>query len=352
MITVFNLLTSHCYFTFSINVSVLLPQPSDHCVHFKFCIQSIILLPKSKREADMKSDGGSMGKMECFLGKDISICNISFQLQYIDSPKSVEDLELLSSKQFDTQYKDSIVLNSTTISMQIWCKKLRGSPFSISSIRALVLEASSQNMEWTPSKLQLLALNGVVPYLSIQAIKLKVLYYCNNSIGKRLKGMALFKFLGEVIIAINRFRTKGLCAAVLFYDIYKLSREKVFSKLYNRILQSRLANFEAYRAKTSENSTLDFFQRQFEGSGLSEAEQQQFSSLSLSINYDEQFQLRELVHKKMLDSENIDSNNLIAAVLNNPRPKNWLRLYYSDSSSTYSAANSVHSSVIDGYKKG
>ena len=334
-------------------MSVLIPQfPADKCAHFKFPIQSIIILPKSKREADLKSDSTTIGKMECFLGKDISICNFSLYLQYISSPKAAEDYQLIVSNQFGTNNRDSIVLNSTTMSMQLWCKKLRGTPFSMSSIRALVMEASSHNMEWSPSKLHLLAISGLFSSLSAQILRKKVQYFFNATAGGVLRGKVLFQCVANTILTWIRFRRRGFRSASLYYDVYKLNRERLYRDLYFRILQSRLANFEAYPVKMSVGDTLDFFERQFEGSDLSEAEKTQFSTLSLSINCEEQYQLRVDVHKDILSDGSNHPNSLIAAVLNNPRPKNWLNSFIGDSNSSYLAATAVQNMAIDGYKKG
>jgi hypothetical protein len=309
-------------------------------------------LPKSKREADLKNDSATIGKMECFLGKDMSICNFSLYLQYISSPKTAEDYQLIVSQQFGTQNRDSIVLNSTTLSMQLWGKKLRGTPFSMSSIRALVIEASSHNMEWSPSKLHLLAICGLFSSLSAQILREKVQYFFNSIAGEALRGKALFQCVARTILSWVRFRRRGLCAASLYYDVYKLHRERLYRMLYSRILQSRIANFGAYPFKMSDSDTLDFFQRQYEGSDLSEAEQVKFSTLCLSINCDEQFQLRKDVHKDILSDGINHPNVLIAAVLNNTRPKNWLNSFIGDSNSSYLIANAVQNMAIEGFKKG
>ena len=303
-------------------MSLLIAQSLEQHVHIQFRIQSIKIFATSPVESKEKPNStlkSSLKRLINFCGKVVDVKNLSIQLSVIKAPVSSEEFEALFSSQIVTQSFESSLLNPMNLTVQLNGEKLRGSSATFDNIQTMVISASIQNLEWTPSLTQLKVSTVMFNFLSVQVLKSKIRFVYDTKEAP-FRGKLRFIYIVKVIIALLKVRNGGLSRLTDHYHRYRLKLRNQYKILYSRILNCRLQ--EASNELSTSNVMSDIVHQQFECTDLSAEDRKYFGLLCVRFHDGEQLQIRFGVHREILET-GLHRSTLVAAIMNLKKKNSW-----------------------------
>lgn len=277
----------------------MIPQSPFVHVQFDLKIESFQISPMARKELsernkenlrEMKSDD-----FEYFSGQNCTFRDLHIGLRAVEMFDNAEDIvssEKASVTGPDTYTVENSLVRIMTASLQLWGKKERNKPSTLQSIEKAVMDANIQNIDCSPSVIQIQLMCNLFTYLEFEAMKQKIKFYV------QVKKCVRYVYAIKLVIACFRIRKYGKVTASLHYDIFFLSTKSNYKRLYRRIIQCRLTNSTITPPTiglADGSSSWDT-----SSSDLTIQERERFDFLCLKLQREDQLELRKEVHKYFL----------------------------------------------------